>query len=102
MKCLAGHHGVTVSSAVLVVDALFSGLTLQMSRAPQRHDRTGQRARRLHLDVSQLLDAARTRPDRTSVIRHAESTERRTLTKSRALFGPIYFDVRRCTAVPEN
>src|SRR2546427_4509656 len=36
MKCLAGPHGVTVSSAVLVVDASFSGLTLRMSRAPSR------------------------------------------------------------------
>src|SRR2546426_12062219 len=80
-----------------------AGITLQMSRAPQRHDRTGQLARRLHLDVSQSLDGARTRPDRTSVIRHAESpTDRRTLTISHALLGPIYFDVRRSTAVPEN
>jgi len=30
-----------------------SGLTSQMSRAPRRHDRMGQWARRLHLDVMQ-------------------------------------------------
>jgi len=73
--------------------------TAQMSRAPQRHDRTGRLARRLHLDVSQFESSFNSFPQRasgvlpkcalvggplTQLLSHAESTVMNTSASSEA------------------
>ena len=50
-------------------------LTVQMSRAPQRHSRTDPRARRLHLSVSQPFEFARIKHPRQHVNRFQQRAE---------------------------